>query len=1153
MVMRRRAEDKPQIEKLLKIYDNLFDPINEKDYGRYWLVSNGKSEPLADSSALLKYVEKRVPEGSFINRYANLENDLILENCIYIDVDLSDKYYLMQEESNTLKTLEELSDKSIDDIDDTDLKNVKKKYEEAYDIDNGFNQGYYTFINSLFKMEAKKLKKEVSKKESEEIKQLKSDKDIGKYFIDKFERGYLKEPFRQVIKISETFEDRNIKTVINCSGSKGFALRIPITKITFEDTELKDNPENVKIFLKTLAELIETKVLREPKGNSCLDYSIYCKGMQRIPCSQHNKTKLYANFIESSYDYLEAIDVMENNFPPYIPDTIDTEENTKTFIESDIYKATIEKAVEDSTIKNYDHETGNIVYNFSSDKHEDLKKMILEIYPDSKNFFPYKVMHLLKRSGFSKEEVEAIFHDVEPDEHKYNSYFKRNIKYTFENPNAKISGLRNLIMWIREEFPNGERNHVIDFFESNFNYCGELTKKNINDEFFYDGENYPICLMKTKKGDYYIIEDFTKKGVDFEFHKSKHFIMIRIEGEPIAKLRLKKTIGAIESLDKNLKKFENKLKDNSVILDVDEILQELDILFTDSEEINNVEKEIEEENEKTPIEILEDNPRDIGALMEFSKDYLEPVARISVAYNPNKKKNEHYIYNGVYYEKLNEAILHKFIEVRFGLRLPSDSVKTLLTSIPSNNTFHYDYFQFNNNIFFNGVTGEFEKKETGFLTNKKVGMNVNGKYKLINRLTEDELNKDYEENGYSDLEKLVWEIMSVPDDDGKTIYKDSLERYEGFLEWLGYIFRPVNVNKKIINLEGLGDDGKSTLIDIFIKVVPEYSVVILPSELDKDFTEGMVANTHIIVFDEASTEEINKHENFIKNASNGRSNRSSRQMYTEESIDNLKFGLMFILSNKFIGFNTSDEALMERDDPVHMFRRFKEEPNAKKGELQVKNIDPILDNDFRGFERIVNLGIIQYNKIRDNRKFSLSTTIKQTQEILIGNDVIKNFLAINTRYDETGFTTNEELTVAFINWCNNKEIDLRKHFNYKNENSLKRYIKREMGKKIKEHYRDKPENKLITTNNNRKKVYSILLLNNEQITDRDNTKYSINEDEYYVSGSNGLTGNERIIYDEIHNSGTASINDLKKKLNMSDVTIIEIATKLVEWNYIEKS
>ena len=451
-----------QEEKLLKVYEQLFNPINNKDFGLYWLVSNNKEKPLANSSELLKYVEKEVPEGSFINRYANLESDLVLENSIYLDFDLTKKEYLKQEETNTLKVLEELAS-NVPEKDS--LKEVEQKYNKAYSVENGFIKGFNSFIDSLGVTEAKDLAKLVEGKEKEEIKG-KSEKDVQKYYINKFEQDYLKEPFKEATAVAKYFESIGVKTVLNWSSGKGLHLRIPITAIDFKGTELEENPENVKLFLKALAELIETKILGRSIGTSSLDYNVFCKGMQRIPCSKHNKTKLYANFINPSVKYLEAIDYLEAKVPVYLPELINLEENTGKLIASEIYKTAIAKAVEDSTIKTYDSEVGNIAYKFSSEDHKELKENILKIYPESLNFFPYKVIHLLKRTGFNKEEVEAIFHDVEPNIKEYNKNIKGNIKYAFENPNAKICGLRNLIEWIKETYPNNEKASVIEYFTS---------------------------------------------------------------------------------------------------------------------------------------------------------------------------------------------------------------------------------------------------------------------------------------------------------------------------------------------------------------------------------------------------------------------------------------------------------------------------------------------------------------------------------------------------------------------------------------------------------------------------------------------------------------------------------------------------------------
>ena len=121
------------------ILGNLFNPINNKDYGLYWNVSYSKKKPLANASEPLSYTRKEEPEGSFINRYANLNEDLVLENNIYLDFDLTNNSYLKAERRLTETTLEELASKRLtitektkpsDKANNEFLKQIQQKYKK---------------------------------------------------------------------------------------------------------------------------------------------------------------------------------------------------------------------------------------------------------------------------------------------------------------------------------------------------------------------------------------------------------------------------------------------------------------------------------------------------------------------------------------------------------------------------------------------------------------------------------------------------------------------------------------------------------------------------------------------------------------------------------------------------------------------------------------------------------------------------------------------------------------------------------------------------------------------------------------------------------------------------------------------------------------
>lgn len=608
------------------ILENLFNPIDNKDYGLYWLVANKKAKPLANASELLSYIRKEVPEGSFINRYANLTEDLVLENNIYLDFDLTNNSYLKAERSLTEKVLEELAGTELTITEKTKssvkannefLKQIQQKYKKNYSVNNGFIKGFNNFIDSLTTAEEGALTKLVKSKEKKEIKGL-SEKDIQKYYLDKFEQDYLKEPFKEAKLVAEYFNYIGVETVLNWSGSKGLHLRIPITNIDFSEVpELAENPEAVKIFLLTMAELIETKILKKAKGSSSLDYAVFKKGMQRLPTSKHNKTKLYANFIEPSVNYLEAIDVLEEKVPSYIPSLINTEANTEVLIESDIFKATIKKAAEDVT-KTFKSEKADPNYKFKG-QHKKLKEIISKVYlPSCRNEVGFRIVHLLRRSNFSQEEVEDIFKDLHEDITDYNKTIKGSIVHAYKT--EKLVGLRSLIKWLNANASEEVRKEVINYFSRNFNYFEAPEEITLEDKLNIANGSYEVIFQKSKTTEKYIVPEFITADFSLEINLKKNIQFLH-KGKSIAKLELNRPSDVADNTIKA--KSEKKLTEfiqlilNKTIVPYDkeepiqkfkEVITELDLIIgyfriqqEQEEELKQMEEEIAEDIEEDEI------------------------------------------------------------------------------------------------------------------------------------------------------------------------------------------------------------------------------------------------------------------------------------------------------------------------------------------------------------------------------------------------------------------------------------------------------------------------------------------------------------------------------------------------------------------------
>ena len=84
------------------------------------------------------------------------------------------------------------------------------------------------------------------------------------------------------------------------------------------------------------------------------------------------------------------------------------------------------------------------------------------------------------------------------------------------------------------------------------------------------------------------------------------------------------------------------------------------------------------------------------------------------------------------------------------------------------------------------------------------------------------------------------------------------------------------------------------------------------------------------------------------------------------------------------------------------------------------------------------------------------------------------------------------------------------------------------------------------------KQYSIRILTNSEVTERDNLKYCINEEEQVINQAKYLTGLEKVVYDAVHNLTEASINTLIKETDVPEVELIKTLANLETWDYIEE-
>lgn len=476
-------------KKLIQLFDNLFYPIHTKHHG-YW------KPPLKDAEELINYATNHTKDNKkWIEKYTSIDDkEKGTIRTLFLDFDLTTKSYL--KETLTSDIANDIKDKISDKIE--------------IPIDS---ETIASFIDKLSDTDIKKIAKYVEEAENEKLSNMNEPK-TQEYFFNKINHGYLKEPFADAIRVSNYFKKHGVETVINWSGSKGIHLRIPLNELHFEQEAINKDP---KLFILSLVASIETAILDKPIKGSTLDYNVFNKnrGLERLPCSKHETSHLYSNFFDPELQYEDAVKhiVLEN--PSYIPDIVNKDENTKSFLNLSIVKEAIQTATTNNEL--YNHENDNPFYNPQTDK-TTLAKMIKNIYvPGSRNEIGYRVVHVLRRAGYSQEDVEEIFLDIHDGNRKeFNETIGGSIKVAYTKDIGQLCGLKHLINGIETLIKSKNKSKYINFFKSNFDYYEKPTET-LATPFTFEGKEITVKIMETSQ-DKWIVFESIFEGVDLNIN-----------------------------------------------------------------------------------------------------------------------------------------------------------------------------------------------------------------------------------------------------------------------------------------------------------------------------------------------------------------------------------------------------------------------------------------------------------------------------------------------------------------------------------------------------------------------------------------------------------------------------------------------------------
>ena len=980
-------------------------------------------------------------------------------------------------------------------------------------LHNGYNK---EDIKQLNPEEITARASEIKEDERIALSKCETDKDIQNYYLKKYEHDYLIEPFRESKKVAEEFKRLfDVEPLLFFTSGKGLHLVVLLNNPIKIDNVNKVVEQIAKGFKKSLnLKTIDLSVSRDAKNR-----------LIRLPCSQHQKTKLYNNQIQLDTSYLNMIDnsAVQQSFNDIVIPDNDTSKLESLLLEVD---ASITKKLQNKAISKEIELDAKYSINDASElsSNTELKNMFLKVYKTgTMNLIGHSFVHLCFRSGIAREDVADFFYSlqIEQDLNKVDTWIERT--YNLNLSKDHVGGLNYFLEYVAECSDNTERESLLQYFKSLFTRKDNIVVEEL--EPFRIGDNATeytatATLTNDKYTEIRIKDLLSHKGFDFVLDlknkKAKFTSSIDVEFD------FKYSYTDAGFTIKSNKEFNElkKLIKNVLHINLPDVFE-----YNLKTYLSKLYEVIVEKNKPDKTEVLisnvDSNPASLKYQIELA-DYLE--TELTIKKTTDAKRQYYYLndslkeFDSPTMDILTTGTLQNILLSKYGLRLPIAKVNTIIESFVGVNKIDNSRWELKNNYYLETSSGYgVAKKEHHIITSKKLGLEVDDKFCFFEYNPEVRLTNNWEDATLT--ERTLRQIL-IPKDN-----PEDTSLYIDYLQRVGASFFENNVHKSITLYQGKGNNGKSILSHILKLIFKEYYIGVQPKEIESDlFTSSRVSGKHTIILDELTKKSLNTAWDIIKRYSNGLSNTTIREMYSDKTDKFASYGMLFICTNTIPDLPINDVALLNRLDILVLPNRFAENPRENEYKI-ASGLEYQLENDFKGLEWLVNASIKAY-KSMPNGTFRAKQSYKETLKIIKETDDILNYIIDNTEVSFVSKTYNHELVANYRAYCSEHNISI---------SDSDKTLARDIGFALNTCYGDKLEKQL---DDNRKSFYNIRILSKEEIKARNERTLAIDEftiAEDWIFDDKTI---EKSVYKLIKESRATTISELTAEYPNEDIRTI---------------